>query len=179
MHETQPRRDAHRFGGEINAPWWYEPPAVHRPQRLVTCQRPGRCALAGIESRGDTERLSGLSSHFGQQRLSDAELTALRFAHVKNPRRAKAGANVTQMHYARQGIITAEMEYVAIRENMKLEEARAAGLLTQQHAGHSFGAACRKSHPRIFAREIALAAPSSRQHQPHRTGTDDHRRNFR
>ncbi len=103
-----------------------------------------------IESRGDTERLAGLSSNFGQERLADAELTKLRFAHVNNPRRAKAGANVSQMHYARKGIITAEMEYVAIRENMKLEVARAAGLLDQQHAGHSFGA----SVPKIITPEF-------------------------
>jgi phosphomethylpyrimidine synthase len=106
-----------------------------------------------IESRNDTERLAGLSSNFGQERLSDAELTALRFAHVRNPRRAKAGANVSQMHYARQGIITAEMEYVAIRENMKLQEARAAGLLTPQHAGHSFGASVPKEITAEFVRE--------------------------
>ena len=91
-----------------------------------------------------------MSSNFGQERLADAELTKLRFAHVNNPRRAKAGANVSQMHYARKGIITAEMEYVAIRENMKLEVARAAGLLDQQHAGHSFGA----SVPKIITPEF-------------------------
>ena len=108
---------------------------------------------AWIDDRSDTERLPGLSSHFGQQRLSDDELTKLRFAHVRNPRRAKAGANVSQMHYARQGIITAEMEYVAIRENMKLAEARAAGLLKDQHKGHSFGASIPKEITAEFVRE--------------------------
>ena len=95
---------------------------------------------AWINDRNDTELLDGLSSNFGLERLADPELTAMRFAHVRNPRKAKPGANVSQMHYARQGIITAEMEYVAIRENMKLQEARAAGLLSAQHARQSFGA---------------------------------------
>ena len=113
----------------------------------------GDVRSAWIDDRNDTERLPGLSSNFGQMRLEDAELTKLRFAHVKNPRRAKAGANVSQMHYARQGIITAEMEYVAIRENMKLQEARAAGLLDQQHAGHSFGANIPKEITAEFVRD--------------------------
>src|SRR5476651_393155 len=144
------------FGGEINAPVVvYDTSGPYTDPNVIIDVRKGLGDVRSpwIESRGDTERLSGLSSHFGQQRLSDAELTALRFAHVKNPRRAKAGANVTQMHYARQGIITAEMEYVAIRENMKLEEARAAGLLDQQHAGHSFGASVPKIITPEFVRE--------------------------
>jgi phosphomethylpyrimidine synthase len=77
----------------------------------------------------------------------------MRFAHVRNPRRAKAGKNVSQMHYARQGIITPEMEYVAIRENMKLAEAREAGLLKEQHAGQSFGASIPKEITAEFVRE--------------------------
>lgn len=109
-----------------------------------------------IEERGDTEILSGLSSQFGQQRLNDPELSAMRFASIRNPRRAKAGKNVTQMHYARQGIITPEMEFVAIRENMKLEKARAEGLLDSQHPGHSFGASIPKEITAEFVRsEIA------------------------
>ncbi|WP_411562273.1 phosphomethylpyrimidine synthase ThiC [Pseudomonas shirazensis] len=144
------------FGGEANAPVLvydtsgpYTDPAVSIDVRKGL----GDVRSAWIDARGDTERLEGLSSNFGQQRLSDAELTKLRFAHVRNPRRAKAGANVTQMHYARQGIITAEMEYVAIRENMKLQEARAAGLLEQQHAGHSFGASVPKEITAEFVRD--------------------------
>lgn len=109
-----------------------------------------------IEERGDTEILSGLSSQYGQQRLNDPELSAMRFASIRNPRRAKAGKNVTQMHYARQGIITPEMEFVAIRENMKLEKARAEGLLDNQHPGHSFGASIPKEITAEFVRsEIA------------------------
>ena len=109
-----------------------------------------------IEERADTEVLSGLSSSFGQERLNNAELSAMRFASIRNPRRAKSGKNVTQMHYARQGIITPEMEYVAIRENLKLEKAREAGLLDSQHPGQSFGASIPKEITAEFVRsEIA------------------------
>ena len=96
---------------------------------------------AWIEARGDSELLPDLSSHYGRQRAADGGLQALRFAHVAKPRRAKAGANVSQMHYARKGMITPEMEFVAIRENCLLEEARAQGLLTRRHPGQNFGAA--------------------------------------
>jgi phosphomethylpyrimidine synthase len=96
-----------------------------------------------IEGRGDTEKLPGPSSEFGRGRQSDPELAHLRFEHIRTPRRAKAGANVTQMHYARQGIITPEMEFVAIRENMRLDELRRDpryAALLKQHPGQSFGA---------------------------------------
>ncbi|MGN5518611.1 phosphomethylpyrimidine synthase ThiC [Halopseudomonas sp. Lyrl_26] len=106
-----------------------------------------------IEERGDTEILPGLSSEFGRARLADVSLDAMRFAHVRTPRRARAGHNVTQMHYARRGIITPEMEFVAIRENMKLAEAREAGLLQRQHPGHSFGAAIAQEITPEFVRE--------------------------
>ncbi|TDJ78649.1 phosphomethylpyrimidine synthase ThiC [Pseudomonas putida] len=144
------------FGGESNAPVLvYDTSGPYTDPNVIIDVRKGLADVrsAWIDGRGDTERLGGLSSDFGQQRLNDAELAKLRFAHVRNPRRAKAGANVTQMHYARQGIITAEMEYVAIRENMKLQEARAAGLLDQQHAGHSFGASIPKEITAEFVRE--------------------------
>ncbi len=99
---------------------------------------------AWIEERNDTERLDGPSSEFGRRRQDDAELAHLRFEHIRSPRRAKAGHNVTQMHYARRGIVTPEMEYVAIRENMRLGELRedpAYAKLIRQHKGHHFGAA--------------------------------------
>ncbi|HMY01661.1 MAG TPA: phosphomethylpyrimidine synthase ThiC, partial [Agitococcus sp.] len=80
----------------------------------------------------------------------------LRFGHLRQPRRALAGKNVTQMHYAKQGIITPEMEFVAIRENLKLQEARANGLLNQ-HEGQSFGAAIPKEiTPEFVRQEVAL-----------------------
>ena len=111
---------------------------------------------AWIEERDDTEILSGLSSDFGRERLENPELSKMRFAAIRNPRRAKAGKNVTQMHYARQGIITPEMEFVAIRENLKLEKAREAGLLDNQHPGQSFGASIPKEITPEFVRsEIA------------------------
>ena len=92
-----------------------------------------------IEERGDTEVLGGLSSAFGRAREGDAKLDALRFPSRALPRRAKSGANVTQMHYARRGLITPEMEYIAIRENQRLEAIREAHLL-KQHPGEAFGA---------------------------------------
>ncbi|MBG0841977.1 phosphomethylpyrimidine synthase ThiC [Ectopseudomonas toyotomiensis] len=147
------------FGGEINAPVTvYDTSGPYTDPSVTIDVRKGLADVrsAWIEDRGDTEKLPGLSSEFGQRRLNDAELTKMRFAHVRNPRRAKAGHNVSQMHYAKQGIITPEMEYVAIRENMKLAEAREAGLLGEQHAGHSFGAAIPKEITPEFVRsEVA------------------------
>src|SRR5690606_34522667 len=111
---------------------------------------------AWIEDRGDTERLPRRPPAFGPRRLSDPQLASMRFAHVRSPRRARAGANVTQMHYAKKGIITPEMEFVAIRENMKLAEAREAGLLAAQHPGQSFGASIPKEiTPEFVRQEIA------------------------
>ena len=92
-----------------------------------------------IESRGDTEVLESVTSKFSQQRMADEGLDHIRFEHLPKIRRAKAGKNVTQMHYARQGIITPEMEYVAVRENMGRAEIRKE-LLAEQHKGESFGA---------------------------------------
>lgn len=99
---------------------------------------------AWIDERGDTELLTGPTSAFGHIRQNDPQLAHLRFEHLRTPRRAKAGCNVTQMHYARRGIITPEMEYVAIRENLRLDELRADprySKLLRQHRGQSFGAA--------------------------------------
>ena len=91
-----------------------------------------------IDERGDTEWLTEPTSEYGRARLADAELAPLRFKLVRHARRAKAGANVTQMHYARRGMITPEMEFIAIRENQRREGL--SELLGQQHAGESFGA---------------------------------------
>ena len=147
------------FGGEANAPVLvYDTSGPYTDPNVAIDVRQGLADVrsAWIEDRGDTELLDGLSSSFGQERLANPELTAMRFAHVRNPRRAKAGHNVSQMHYAKKGIITPEMEYIAIRENMKLAEAREAGLLKEQHAGHSFGAAIPKEITPEFVRsEVA------------------------
>ena len=105
-----------------------------------------------ILERNDTEALSGPSSQYGVERLNDPELAELRFNLHRKPRRAIKGKNVSQMHYARKGIITPEMEYIAIRENMRrkeyLEEVKASGptgkklveMMGRQHPGQSFGA---------------------------------------
>lgn len=90
-----------------------------------------------ILDRGDVERLADVSSTYGMERKNDPKLDELRFEHIQKPLRAKAGKNVTQLHYAKQGIITPEMEYIAIRENQKIEEVIE---IAKQHPGESFGA---------------------------------------
>ncbi len=98
---------------------------------------------AWIDERGDTETLSGPTSEYGDQRQNDPELAQLRFEHIRAPRRAKSGANVSQLHYARQGIITPEMEYVTIREMQRMDALRKDvryEKLLRQHAGENFGA---------------------------------------
>ncbi|MEH0156744.1 phosphomethylpyrimidine synthase ThiC [Limibacter armeniacum] len=92
---------------------------------------------AWITDREDVEELQGISSRYGKERLDDSSLDSLRFEYLSKPLRAKQGVNVTQMHYAKKGIITPEMEYVAIRENQRLEEIKE---ISQQHQGNSFGA---------------------------------------
>ena len=113
-----------------------------------------------IAERNDTELLSGPSSEFGTTRQTDSALAYLRFEHIRNPLRAKAGCNVSQMHYARQGIITPEMEYVAIRENCRLQALRADprySKLLRQHPGHSWGANIQDEITPEFVRsEIAV-----------------------
>jgi len=96
-----------------------------------------------IDERGDTVELDGPTSAYGRARLADPALAGMRFDLHRKPRRAMAGANVSQMHYARRGIVTPEMEFVAIRENLKREEMLAAlpAAVTRQHPGRSFGAA--------------------------------------
>lgn len=105
-----------------------------------------------IESRNDTEELNAVTSIFTQQRLDNENLDQIRFEHLPKIKRAKAGKNVTQMHYARQGIITPEMEYIAIRENMKRAEVRDE-ILSQQHAGESFGASLPEEITPEFVRD--------------------------
>ena len=105
-----------------------------------------------IADRGDTETLTGLSSEFSRRHAEAPELAAMRFPSRRIPRRAKDGANVTQMHYARRGIITPEMEYIAIRENQKIE-ALAGSALLNQHPGESFGASLPKKITPEFVRD--------------------------
>ncbi|KRB88571.1 phosphomethylpyrimidine synthase ThiC [Noviherbaspirillum sp. Root189] len=144
------------FGAEKNPPITvYDTSGPYSDPNVSIDIRSGLAALrAGwIAERNDTEELAGPTSKYGIERLNDPKLAELRFNLHRKPRRAIAGKNVTQMHYARQGIVTPEMEYIAIRENMRrkeyLENLKASGpmgqkladLMGRQHPGQSFGAA--------------------------------------
>jgi len=143
------------FGGEKNPPITvYDTSGPYSDPDAHIDVRSGLPALraAWIEERQDTEVLADLSSEYGRQRAADEKLDPLRFNLTRAPRRAKPGSNVTQMHYARRGIITPEMEYVAIRENLRrdayLDSLKASGpqgeklarMMARQHAGQRFGA---------------------------------------
>jgi phosphomethylpyrimidine synthase len=145
------------MGGEQNPPIYvYDTSGPYTDPAAKIDIRSGLPALrdAWIEERGDTERLTEQSSTYGRARLADPELAALRLAHVQQPRRAKPGMNVTQMHYARKGIVTPEMEFVAIRENQRLD--KLSEQIRRQHPGQSFGAAIPKEITPEFVRaEIA------------------------
>src|SRR3989338_1877389 len=119
--------------------------------------RSGLAALreGWIVERGDTEVLDKLSSEYGQQRLNDPELAEMRSTRKRAPRRAKPGRNVSQMHYARKGIITPEMEYIAIRENQRREGL--SEMLLQQYPGENFGAAMPKEITPEFVRSEVAA----------------------
>ncbi|MDX7921769.1 phosphomethylpyrimidine synthase ThiC [Aeromonas media] len=109
-----------------------------------------------VLERGDTEALDDLSSAFTQERLADEGLDHLRFEHLPKPRRAKAGKWVTQLHYARQGMVTPEMEFIAIRENMGRERVRSE-LLLRQHPGQGFGARLPENITPEFVRDEVAA----------------------
>src|SRR5450631_401898 len=133
------------FGAEKNPPFVvYDTSGPYTDPGASIDIRSGLPALRAkwIEERGDTEALAQLSSAYGRERLAEPELAGMRFDLHRQPRRARAGANVSQMHYARRGIVTPEMEFVAIRENLKREEMLKAmpELVTRQHPGQSFGA---------------------------------------
>ena len=121
MREIALTRTPTLFGGEANPPLAvYDTSGAYTDADAHIDLTTGLPALrrAWIEERGDTEQLDALSSRFGREREHDPKLDAVRFPARSLPRRAQAGANVTQMHYARRGIITPEMEFVAIREGM-------------------------------------------------------------
>lgn len=109
-----------------------------------------------VLERGDTDELPGLSSTFTQERLADEGLDHLRFEHLPKPRRAKPGRRVTQLHYARAGIVTPEMEFIAIRENMGRERVRSE-LLRTQHPGRDFGARLPQNITPEFVRDEVAA----------------------
>ncbi|MCG7981278.1 MAG: phosphomethylpyrimidine synthase ThiC [Candidatus Thiodiazotropha lotti] len=146
MREVEQEATSASFGAEENPPipiYDTSGPFTDPQQTIDLMQGMPDLRTPWIEARADTQRLDGPTSEYGQSRQNDPELAQLRFEHIRAPRRAKAGANVTQMHYARQGIITPEMEFVAIRENCRLQELREDpryAKLLRQHAGEGFGA---------------------------------------
>ncbi|WP_341937270.1 phosphomethylpyrimidine synthase ThiC [Marinimicrobium sp. C2-29] len=144
------------FGGEPNPPLRvYDTSGPYTdPEASIDLRRGlAEVRTPWILERNDTEQLEASQSSFRQERLNDPELAKLRFNLTRKPRRAKPGANVSQMHYARQGIITPEMEYIAIRENMALAQARERGHQELQHPGESFGAAIPDEITPEFVRE--------------------------
>ncbi|EKU59332.1 thiamine biosynthesis protein ThiC [Acinetobacter sp. WC-323] len=144
------------LGGEHNPPVMvYDTSGVYTDPNVQIDLNKGLPLVrqAWIDERQDTDILLGLSSEFGQARLKDIRTADIRFAHIQNPRRAQAGKNVTQMHYAKQGIITPEMEYIAIRENQRQRD----GVDMRQHAGQNFGAQNLKEITPEFVRQEVAA----------------------
>ena len=133
-------------GAEENPPVTvYDTSGPYTDPRAHIDLRAGLAPVRGkwILERKDTEMLDGPSSEYGRVRARDPRLSSLRFEHIRKPHRARRGENVTQMHYARQGMVTPEMEYIAIRETLRLDELRKDpryARLLKQHRGQSFGA---------------------------------------
>ena len=141
-------------GAEQNPPVYvYDTSGLYTDPSVTIDLRMGLPPLraAWIDERQDTEQLEGPSSLYGQRRQTDPELEKLRFEHIQRPRRAKPGSNVTQMHYARKGLVTPEMEFIAIRENQRMEAM--AEIYREQHPGESFGAAIPKLITPEFVRD--------------------------
>ena len=112
------------FGAEKNAPVTvYDTSGPYTDPDYKIDLSAGLPALRArwIAERGDVEELPGLTSEFGRMRASDHKLDAVRFPNLHRPLRARGCANVTQMHYARKGVVTPEMEFVALRENQRIE----------------------------------------------------------
>ncbi|EEG8996564.1 phosphomethylpyrimidine synthase ThiC [Salmonella enterica] len=124
--------------------------AINVQQGLAKLRQPW------IEARADVETLSDRSSAYTRERLTDEGLDALRFTGLLTPKRAKAGHCVTQLHYARQGIVTPEMEFISIRENMGRERIRSE-VLRHQHPGESFGARLPENITPEFVRDEVAA----------------------
>ncbi|MFA9460044.1 phosphomethylpyrimidine synthase ThiC [Thiohalorhabdus methylotrophus] len=163
MREIAQSPTSTQFGAEDNPPITvYDTAGPYTdPEADIDLRRGLPDVRAGwIAERADSEALDGPTSAFGRERREDPATAGLRFEHLRTPRRATDGANVTQMHYARRGIITPEMEYIAIRENNRLAEMReayeAAGLLAQ-HPGESFGAALPEEFTPEFVRQEVAA----------------------
>jgi phosphomethylpyrimidine synthase len=158
MREISQAETPASMGAEINPPIYvYDCSGPYTDPAVKIDIRAGLAALreGWIAERGDTETLGKLTSEYGQQRLNDPELAEMRFDLKRAPRRAKAGKNVSQMHYARAGIITPEMEYIAIRENQRREGL--SEMMLKQHPGENFGAFMPKQITPEFVRsEVAV-----------------------
>ena len=145
------------MGAEVNPPVYvYDCSGPYTDPNVKIDIRSGLAEMrAGwIAERDDTEALPHLTSEYGRQRLNDPALADMRFNLQHTPRKAKAGKNVTQMHYARQGIITPEMEYIAIRENQKVDGM--SEMMLKQHPGENFGKAMpKKITPEFVRAEVA------------------------
>ncbi|MFA6061694.1 MAG: phosphomethylpyrimidine synthase ThiC [Gallionella sp.] len=146
------------MGAEVNAPIYvYDCSGPYTDPAVKIDIRSGLALMreAWIVERDDTEVLPKLTSDYGQKRLEDPELAEMRFNLSRAPRRAKPGKNVTQMHYARQGIITPEMEYIAIRENQKVDGMNE--MMLRQHPGENFGNSMPKKITPEFVRDEVAA----------------------
>jgi len=142
------------MGAEVNPPLFvYDTSGPYTDPTVMIDIRTGLTPLreGWIEERADTEQLTGPTSVYGQVRLDDPKLAELRFNLKRLPRRARPGANVSQMHYARRGIVTPEMEYIAIRETQRVEAC--SEMLRRQHPGESFGASLPKVITPEFVRD--------------------------
>ncbi|MDX1379974.1 MAG: phosphomethylpyrimidine synthase ThiC, partial [Xanthomonadales bacterium] len=159
MREVRQHDTPAAFGAEPNPPiTLYDTSGPYSDPDIEIDLNRGlpRLRSGWIDERGDTEALDGPSSSFGRQRLDDPATEALRFSRPPPPRRARQGLAVTQMHYARRGIVTPEMEYIAIRENQRLDALKDAGL-KRQHAGQAFGARLPERFTPEFVRdEVAV-----------------------
>ncbi|SFN39414.1 phosphomethylpyrimidine synthase [Formivibrio citricus] len=171
MREISQTDTPDSFGGEKNPPIFvYDTSGPYTDPDVQIDVRKGLAPIraAWIEERNDTELLPALTSEYGRMREADKSLDPLRFELTRKPRRAKAGANVTQMHYARKGIVTPEMEYVAIRENLQREQyveslkalgakgEKMAAMMLRQHPGQNYGANIpEKITPEFVRDEIA------------------------
>ena len=168
MREVSQADTPASFGAEKNPPIFvYDTSGPYTDPNAKIDIRNGLAPLRAnwIEERGDTEALTGPTSKFGVERLRDPKLTELRFNLQRKPRRARPGMNVSQMHYARRGLVTPEMEYIAIRENLQrrqyIDSLRASGpmgsklaeLMGRQHPGQNFGAAIPEEITPEFVRD--------------------------
>jgi len=155
MREISLAETPSMFGAEANAPFTvYDTSGPYTDPEYSVDLAAGLPALRAcwIAERNDTDQLADFTSPFTRRHANARELADVRFPNLPKPRRGKADANVTQMHYARCGIVTPEMEFVAIRENQKLEMLRDLALL-KQHPGQSFGAAIPKAITPEFVRD--------------------------